>query len=353
MKLRKEIRNADSILSTCTIPLSLVNPINEASAKKSFFSGKTKNPVLEYNPPLKELLELRRKIFSINIDEIDAQDSLINEKQALMIRKIDMINSIGCIDFTEKSIKVYGLPDKDTINKAYEIVQKKIKNRKAKKVLSKSAVDIIKANLKQFRLNYKVKRADIITSCAVCYEKKIIKLKKKERFSQDFINRLIVHEIGTHVFRYENGLRQKLKILAKGINYYENEEGLAAYNEERFGVLNESFLKNYAGRVIAVSNAQMFDFHRTFRELRRFFDKKTAFQLTMRAKRGIANTAFPGGFTKDYLYLKGYYKIKNYAERGGDINELYYGKINTDDVLLLKNFGLAKPKLIPKDFILF
>lgn len=356
MRIRKEIREADRILSDSanSIPFSIINPVNEPAVRKNFFANKIKNPVLEYEPPKSSLLEMRRRVSSINIDEIDVLDSIINEKQMIMIRKIDMLNSVGCFDFTEKSIKVYGLPDRKLINKAYEIAGKKIRKKKAEKILSKDAVGMIKKNLKKFGLEYyKVKKADIVSSCVVNYEKRMIKLKKKSRFSKDFINRLIVHEIGTHVFRHENGKLQRLKILARGLNYYEVEEGLAAYNEERFNVLKESFMKNYAGRVIAVATAQRADFYSTFKELNRFFDKKISFQLALRAKRGLTDTSLEGGFTKDYLYLSGYYKIKEFVNKGGRINDLYYGKIDVEDIEPLKTIGLIKPKFIPKSFILF
>ncbi len=356
MRVRKEIKEADKILDEASkkLSFSIISPTNEASARRNFFNKKIKNPILKYRPPVEDLLTLRRKVSSINIDERDLLDTLFFERQRDVIKKIDLLNSVGCFDFSEKSRKLYGIPSKKLVNKSYEILNKEFKDKKSKKVLAKEAIKLIKENFQLFGLKYKLKRGEIVASCLVKPAKREIILKKKARFSASFINRLIVHEIGTHAFRYENGAQQKLKIFSKGTErYIETEEGLAVYNEERFGVLKESFLRNYAGRVIAVNVAQTNDFFNTFKELKTFFDKKTAFQLTLRAKRGLSNTELPGGYTKDHTYLKGYYQVKDYIKKGGKLERLYFGKINVNDLKIIKLVRLKKPKLLPNKFLLF
>lgn len=355
MKIRKEIKAADKILAEATsqLPFSLINPINASYAKKVFLNNKSKNPTLKYHLPTTKLLALRQKLSSINIEERDFLDTLIIERQRELIRHVDLLNSLGCFDFTEKSIKVFGLPSKKLITKSYEILNEKLKLKKAKKIPKREAVKILNENLKRFDLDYKIKNKDLVTSCSVESDNKLIILKKKERFSKNFINRLIVHEIGTHAFRYENGKKQDLQIFKKGLaKYLTTEEGLAVYNEERFGLLKKVFLQNYAGRVIAVNTAQKNSFFKTFRELKRFFDKTKAFQLTLRAKRGLADTSLPGGFSKDYIYLEGFYQVKNFVARGGNINDLYFGKISLKDVTFVKNLKLKKPTLLPESFTL-
>ncbi|MBT3262196.1 DUF1704 domain-containing protein [Candidatus Woesearchaeota archaeon] len=355
MKIRKEIRAADKILADATsqLPFSLINPINASYAKKVFMSNKSKNPTLKYTLPTTKLLALRQKLSSIAIEERDFLDTIIVERQRELIRHVDLLNSLGCFDFTEKSVKVFGLPSKKLINKAYRILNDKLNLKPAKKILKKDAVKILMENLRRFNLDYKIKNKDLVTSCSVESDKKLIILKQKERFSKNFINRLIVHEIGTHAFRYENGKKQELQIFKKGLaKYLITEEGLAVYNEERFGLLKKVFLQNYAGRVIAVNTAQKNSFFKTFRELRRFFDKNKAFQLTLRAKRGLVDTSLPGGFSKDYIYLDGYYQVKNFVSRGGNINDLYFGKIGLKDVKFVKELKLKKPDLLPESFTL-
>jgi len=354
MKLRKEIIEADKILNKASSQLSfsIINPTNTHIIKKNFLNKKIKNPELKYNPPVENLVEIRRMVSSINIDEIDFVDSFIVEKQADIIRKIDLLNSVGCFDFTEKSRKLYGLPDKRLVDKAYNILNKKHKITERHKIPSKDAIELIKANLKKFNLKYSIKKGNIVSSCVI--EPNAIIIKKKVRFSASFINRLIIHEIGTHIFRYENGLQQKLSIFSNGLaNYLGTEEGLAVYNEKKFGVLKESYLRNYAGRVIAVKTAQENDFYNTFREIKRFFKTKTAFQLTMRAKRGLSNTSLAGGYTKDHTYFKGYLDVERFMQEGGNIKDLYVGKVGVSDIKFVKKIRLKPPILIPECFILF
>tara|TARA_Y100000310_G_C20600468_1_gene772743 strand:+ start:216 stop:1334 length:1119 start_codon:yes stop_codon:yes gene_type:complete len=356
MRVRKEIKKADKLLQDASqqLPLSIITPTNERSVRQQVLSNKIKNPVLKYRTPTVNLLDLRRKVSSLTIEERDVVDSFIVEKQMDIIRKIDLVNSIGCFDFTDKSVKLYGLPSASLVSKAYDVLTQPCpKSIPSPKVKSKDAIAIIKTNLEKFGLPYKVKKAELVTSAVIAANRKLIVLKKKARFSEQFINRLIVHEIGTHALRFGNGATQKLKIFANGLSQYlETEEGLAAYNEERFHVSQPSYMRNYAGRVIAVHMAQEHDFHATYKELRKYFPKKTAFQLTLRAKRGLSNTNMAGGFTKDHLYFKGYLKVKAYAEKN-NIDDLYYGKIGLDDLPFLKKMRLEKPKLLPKDFVLF
>jgi uncharacterized protein (TIGR02421 family) len=351
--MRRDLANADKVLSETSkeIDFFVVNPVNVSHAKAQFMHG-IKNPVLSYPPP-PDLLHLRRNLSSIALEEQDALDSIVIEKQIDLIRKIDLLNSVGCFDFTDKSRKLYGIPQRKLVEKAYELINTPLKGLGSQKVTSSDAVSLIRKNLLQFNLKYKIKKEDLVSSCVILPSKKIIKLKKKARFSSDFVNRLVVHEIGTHALRFENGTKQPLSVFRNGLAHYlETEEGLAVFNEERFGVLNPSFMKHYAGRVVAVHTAQQKDFFHTFKELKPFFDKKTAFELALRAKRGLAGTDVPGGYTKDYIYLGGYEKVKDFVEKGGNLADLYVGKVGIEDLKYVKELRLEAP-VVPEKFELF
>ncbi len=66
-----------------------------------------------------------------------------------------------------------------------------------------------------------------------------------------------------------------------------------------------------------------------------YFDQEDAFTLTLRVKRGLGDTSKPGAFTKDYLYLDGYYHVKEYVRKGGSLHALYTGKIGIEHVPFL------------------
>ncbi|MBU1198697.1 MAG: DUF1704 domain-containing protein [Nanoarchaeota archaeon] len=356
MRLSKKIIELDNYIDQASrnLHLKILNPTNLAKIRRDFFAKKIKNPVFEYELPSNDLLELKRQISAIQLPAKGILNKIMIEKQRDILNKIDLIYSIGCSDFTEKSINVYGVPDKKLVNRSYDILNQPYEKEKRKKVLSKDAVRLLKINLQTFGLEYKIKKEDIVTSCSIRSPQGLIVLKRKQRFSADFLNRLIVHEIGTHAFRYENGLQQDLKVFRHGlIDYLPTEEGLAVYNEECFGLLKQVFLRNYAGRIIGVHFALQNDFITTYRELKKFFDPKKAFQLTARIKRGLLDTSLPGGHTKDIVYLQGYFEVKDYVKNGGKIEDLYYGKITWKDVDKVKKLGLKPPKILPVKFELF
>jgi len=174
-------------------------------------------------------------------------------------------------------------------------------------------------------------------------------IKKDAKFSPLIIKRLIAHEVGTHMVRAENGCQQPYTIFKRGFpGYMGTEEGLAVVNEELCGVLNNQTLKVYAGRVIAVYMALTCGFREIYNHLSKNFNKETAWKITLRAKRGLADTSKPGGLTKDYLYLDGYYKVKKYIENGNDINKLYIGKIGIEHIAMVSAIeNIQKPEHLP------
>jgi len=185
------------------------------------------------------------------------------------------------------------------------------------------------------------------TSARMDATHRLLELKKRERFSIDYVKRLAVHELGTHALRTENGLLQLLKLFKNGFaKYLETEEGLAAYNEYRSGLMTTSILRNYAGRVIAVNKALKSDFAGTYRHLRKFFSKKMSWKLAVRAKRGLKDTSKPGAYTKDCVYLKGFIEVLKFVKKN-DVDALYIGKIGIKDLTLLKEVeGVHKPKYL-------
>jgi hypothetical protein len=96
--------------------------------------------------------------------------------------------------------------------------------------------------------------------------------------------------------------------------------------------------------------AETHTFVEAYKELLAHFDKKEAFTLILRAKRGLDNGESRGGCTKDFAYLQGYLKIKEYVSEGKDLKELYKGKISIDDIKLLQG-KLPEPQYIPEGVI--
>jgi len=148
----------------------------------------------------------------------------------------------------------------------------------------------------------------------------------------------------------ENGKQQPYKIFNRGLaNYLETQEGLAMYNCEKVG--SKPFRENYKAmaHVIAINKALSGSFVEVFEKILAFgLSMEQAFRSALKAKRGMADTSKPGAFTKDYLYWHGYHLIKKFIESGGEIADLYIGKISLNDVGEIRKMEkLQKPKYLP------
>ncbi len=169
------------------------------------------------------------------------------------------------------------------------------------------------------------------------------------RYSEQEVEALIQHEIGTHVLTYFNGSRQPLRLFAEGFADYDPlQEGLAVLAEYFAGALSPDRLRTLAGRVMAgeclLAGA---DFQETFRCLRdkwRFHERE-AFRITVRMFQG-------GGFLKDIIYLEGLVKLRDHLIGGGDLAPLLAGKFGLKHISLVAEFTergiLQPPMLLPK-----
>jgi uncharacterized protein (TIGR02421 family) len=246
------------------------------------------------------------------------------------------VKNIGKKDFTQYSVKIYGKPSKELVNEAKKILkvdEEEVWRRYSKLSLTKKFMD----QMAMKRIKWKVKEKRMVAGAAVNAKNKTLYINENRNFSETDVGRLIVHEINTHIIRSENGAKKTYKMFKCGFpGYLETEEGLAAYNEYKAGLLSPKILKIYAGRVLAVHLALKNSFSFVYNSLLDYFTKNDAWILTLRAKRGLKDTSKPGAFTKDHLYLKGFLKVKSYVEGGGDIKRLYVGKIGVEHIPLLK-----------------
>ncbi|MFC1733383.1 tyrosine/phenylalanine carboxypeptidase domain-containing protein [candidate division KSB1 bacterium] len=343
------LKDADKTLYDISRKISFlaVNPINESREKKRFFSERNYEPQFKYAPYMTDITKAIDKLSAIKTNR-SYMGQIFKQKKEKHINRFLMLKSRGTEDFTKYSIKVYGRPNKMLVRKAKRMMSYE-KSKKTEKLTPKEVMEVLKEALRLYGFNWDVKQKNMAANAAVQQAKRNVLVKKGKKFSHDFIKRLIVHEIGTHVLRYENGLMQPYRIFATGFpGYLETEEGLAVVNEEKAGVLSKSTLKTYAGRAIAVSMAQEKSFREIYKYMRNYFSKDIAWRIAVRAKRGIGDTSQPGGLTKDYQYLNGYFKVKNYLKKYS-MNNLYYGKVSMRHAKMLgKIKDLVEPKYLPK-----
>ena len=313
-----------------------LHPINLNEEQQKIFRDKTYNPQFRYERQyIPESLKLKLKKLKFPINSFGA---LYQKKKDIYLKQIDYANTIGTKKFSKVSVEKYGVPSREIVQKAYKFVKlPNLKSTAHKLSLFSSTKKFLDALLKQ-GYNWKVKGKDMVVSASINNQEKTLYL-NKQNFSEMNIHRLIVHEIGTHITRTENALKQKYKLFFMGFpNYISTEEGLAVYNEEQAGIIEDNF-KKYAGRVIAVHISLKNSFSTVYNELLEFFPKEIAWNLTVRAKRGISDTSKPGANTKDHIYLTGYYKVKNFINKGGNLKDLYIGKIGVEHVDIAKKLA--------------
>lgn len=323
-------------------------PINLEEEKQKFFRDKFYHPKFKYEKP-DEILEP----IKIILNKIKTPDTplgkIFSQKRDELIIICDLMKSVGTSNFTKYSKKLFDQPSDELVEKAKKLIT--IHDEPEKTYISVNQAKIrLEQAMEKYGFDWKVEEKEMVAKACVNITNKTLYLKKGDFFTNKFMNRLIVHEIGTHIMRYENGLQQPYKIFSLGLtNYLSTEEGLAVLNEERHSCLTKSTVKTYAARVFAVHKALKSNFRETFNALKEYVGDENAWDITLRVKRGIGDTFFPGAFTKDYLYLKGYFEIKEYLKKGGDIQDLYYGKINLGHLGEIRQVkGMINPLFLAK-----
>ena len=174
------------------------------------------------------------------------------------------------------------------------------------------------------------------------------------KFPESSVKMVVVHEIGVHILRSENGYAQPLELFGRGLPAYQfTEEGLAEYAEEESGIPMEDIIHRISGRVIGVDVALRGSFWDVYCSVRDHFDLDMAFDIAQRAKLGIADTSQPGSYTKDYTYLAGLLKVREFFKTATreEIDAVFAGKIgfhHLETVRDLQKEGyLKRPKALP------
>lgn len=347
--ISKSLKNIDNKLKIIYGKLSFfaINPINTAKEKEKFFKSKDYEPQFEYSNYRQNLELMKKRLKNMKPGKTIMGKILGNKRDDLFLMA-NLLQNRGKEDFTYYSIKLYDKPDKKLVKEARKLMKLKKKKQKAT-ISSKELVRKMRRVFLQYGVHWKVREKDMVAKAAVMGSERELRIKKNEKFSDEIVKRLIVHEVGTHIMRIENGSEQPYKLFEYGFpGYLETEEGLAVVNEELNGCLNPRVLRIYAGRVLAIDKSLKYGFRETYNYLTKYFDKQLAWKLTLRAKRGLIDTSQPGACTKDLVYLKGYVDVKNYVQKGGKLENLYYGKIGIQHIELMDKIpGLVHPYYLP------
>ncbi len=329
-----------------------LRPLNLESEKDKFFKNENYNPQFEY-PSLKfDPLELIEKLNKITLDDSPLGKIFLGKKQEIS-NKIRLLESIDESSFTDLSIKLFGRPEEHEIKECDDFLNQLNLSKKEEKFLNlEEASKKFEEVFKEYGLkNWKVKIKENMVADCVSGKNNSLFLREKALFTKERIEALIVHEVETHILTAENGKLQPYEIFNRGFaDYLITQEGLAIYNIEKQKDTNPNAKYKALLHVITINEAINRSFAETYSKIKKYnIPKEQLFRSTVKAKRGFSNTAQKGAFTKDYIYYKGYNQIKEFVKNGGNIKDLYFGKINIKDIEIVKNLqGVTPPKLLPK-----
>ncbi len=356
-RLNNLVRSADKRIALVSEKMDFilrVTPVNAVVAWDDFQKNNfSKLPHFTYRLISLDPEIEKRKLYNIPIENIEHPTLafLLRDKRMELEKQLIMLEERGTKKFLHTSQSIYGDIGEEVKNAALSILNDNVPNEQSESNTA-NAVDFARAansELDKYRehfpqLELRVKVKDDVNGLLVSASE--LSIGKDLTISQQRVDPLIQHEVGTHILTYCNGYAQPLQLMCAGFAGYEQlQEGLAVLAEFFVSGLNINRLKLLAARVIAVdaliSGA---DFIETYNMLftNYGFTEKTSFNIAMRVHRG-------GGFTKDAIYLKGLMQVLNFIKDGGDIMHLYGGKFALEHLPLIEE--LMHLKILRKPFL--
>lgn len=330
--------------------LNYVNPTNVEQQKKKFYKSQyTQNPVFKYKHLALDPFEMKRRLLKLPIEDID--DAHVRSLYAKVIEaycdKVDMLSTLGTDKFLYNSLRYFGEPsEKDIDNARFLLYCKPWEEDDVENVTTEQARKYFKEVLDDYQMDCKVVVSDkIVSKALVLNSKKTVVLKKNAKFSERRLKALAHHEIGVHMVTTMNSRMQPLKVFNLGLPVNTmTQEGLAVLTEYYCGGMTFKRLREISLRVLAIdSMIKHNDFATTFLMLHDDYgmDRDEAFYTTTRVYRG-------GGFTKDFLYLRGLVEVNKYILSGRSVRNLLIGKTSLSFVNLINEMIERKLAIRPK-----
>jgi uncharacterized protein (TIGR02421 family) len=308
-------------------PINLVAQRNQFLKKDSYISPCFNYKQLDINPH-----KFKEQLYKLPVEEVNDADiqQLYRHVIDNLASKINLLTTIGTDEFVYNSLKYYGEPSHTDIANAHFLLHLKVDQDEIdnKEFDADKAVSYFKRQAKIWGLNCRIEKSSkIVAKAMVNNEKALLLINKNAIFNEKELHAFAYHELGIHMLTTINAKKHPLKVFSIGLTgNTHTQEGLALYSEYCSGSLTIERLKIIALRVIAVQYMlEHRDFVKTYHALINEFylEKDFAFMLTTRVYRG-------GGFTKDYLYLKGFRDVLNLAKET-TIDNLLLGKIGLLD----------------------
>jgi len=348
------LETADQVLCAAAseaLPLQYLDPLNSKEEMDKVEADPTYNPRFHYAPQNEgRLTRMREQLEQLELPG-HGVGLFFRQARDYLVRRIDLRLNIG--NDAHWAEPLYPHAPERVIALARRILgQPQAQQRPVDRSFRASdQVRLVTSRLRQYNLNdWRVEVRANLSATNTDPANRIVNLRADLMYSMEEMKRLVVHEIDTHVLRAANGYCQPYRIFAVGAvpSYLMTEEGLAVVNEERMGYSDHARTRMFAARVTAALAAHTQPFATVYAELRDLgFSHEDAFVITRRVKRGLTDTAAPGGYIKDHAYLWGRVLVEEFVLGGGDLSRLYVGKIALEHVPFVEDLGLVPPRFLP------
>lgn len=358
-RLDNVVRAADKRIAAIDEKMNFilsVTPVNVTSEWKKFKENNfSMAPNFTYRLISIDPEVEKRSLFNLPLDKIEDPTLafLLRDKRTELEKQLLMLEERGTKKFFHTSQSIYGDISAEVLEAAKALLDYEIPAEETEYTNVSAGEFAITANteLEKYRkvfpkLDLQVRVKDNVTGLIVSGPQ--LSVGTTLSISEERVNALIQHEIGTHILTYCNGHVQPFHLMYAGFAGYEQmQEGLAVLAEFLVGGLNINRLRLLAARVLAVDALiHGADFIECYHMLcnKHGFGGKTSFNITMRVFRG-------GGYTKDSIYLKGLIQVLNYIKDGGDLSHLYAGKYALEHLPLieeLEHLKILKKPVLPE-----
>ena len=322
----------------------------------NYSAGRSYNPQFTYRSVPEGMNKHLQKFIREVEPERNAWEELLFKDAKQMLDTLETIVTHDPAQITAFSMANDGLPTTELVREAYDEISKLEASPELETITAEEASQIMREALDSVQLiDWEIIIDDVMSAAMMVrsVEKKV-KIRKGKKFSPHAIKRLLVHEIGTHVFRYTNGAAQKIHLLRLGLSgYMMTEEGMATYHEEKYNLRDLVTARRYALRVIAAHLSLTHSYFDVFTIIAKYTDLNDAFDIVSRSKRGFIDTSEYGSHVKDKVYFEGFRKVSFHLQANpSDYAFLMGGKVSLDMLPLLKevnNINLfVTPRYLPE-----
>jgi hypothetical protein len=320
----------------------------------AYMTGKRHDPVFEFVPLNEEsLLELRGLAETTGAMASSWLDALRSTIGYMTQTMVDSRRHLAPA-ITERTASFYGPISAAQLEQArYQLAQPFVPSDESRSIDAAGAAAIIQDALSLVSLTDWTAKVESRMNAMmdVSAERREIRIRTGSTFNLTAITRLLVHEVGCHVFRSASGIRQPIQLLGFGLgDYLPTEEGLACYQEEQTGLSDPTDSRRLALRYLAAALSLEQSLFDVYTELRTYADHAQAFETAARAKRGISDTSEPGCHLKDKVYFEGIQAVSSHLDdHPEDLATLYTGNVSLSMLPLLTG-ALDRGELVKPEF---